>query len=122
MQRSFQFLFLGVCLTLVACDSPAPDRASVSSGTEHMFSKIASEQLEVSCGQCQFGIPGAGCDLAVRIEGQSYFLDGTSIDDHGDAHGETGFCNCIREAIISGVRQGDRLVVDKFELLPLKHK
>ncbi len=122
MQRIFQFLFLGVCLTLVACDAPVPDQTSISSEPEHRLSTIESERLEVSCGQCQLGIPGAGCDLAVRIEGQSYFLDGTSIDEHGDAHGETGFCNCIREAIISGVRQGDRVVVDKFELLPLKHK
>ena len=27
-----------------------------------------------------------GCDLAVRIDGKSYFVEGTKIDEHGDAH------------------------------------
>ena len=120
MRRSFQFLLMCLCLTLVACNAPVLDQASTSSLSDQRFGAIEGERLEVSCGQCQFGMQAAGCDLAVRIEGQSYFIEGTSIDDHGDAHGETGFCNCVREAIISGERQGDRLVVNRFELLPLK--
>jgi hypothetical protein len=28
---------------------------------------------------------GHGCELAVRIDGKSYFVDGSSIDSHGDA-------------------------------------
>lgn len=120
MQRGFQFLLMCLCLTLVACNAPVLNQASTSSQVDQRISAIESERLEVSCGQCQFGMQATGCDLAARIEGQSYFIEGTSIDDHGDAHGETGFCNCIREAIISGERQGDRLVVNKFELLPLK--
>ncbi len=120
MRRSFQFSLMCLCLTLVACNAPVLDQASTSSLSDQRFGAIEGERLEVSCGQCQFGMQAAGCDLAVRIEGQSYFIEGTSIDDHGDAHGETGFCNCVREAIISGERQGDRLVVNRFELLPLK--
>jgi hypothetical protein len=41
--------------------------------------------VEASCGQCQFGMKGYACDLAVRIDGKPYFVDGTSIDSHGDA-------------------------------------
>jgi hypothetical protein len=26
------------------------------------------------------------CELAVRIDGKPYFVDGTSLDSHGDAH------------------------------------
>ncbi len=37
--------------------------------------------VEVSCGQCQFKMAGKGCNLAVRINGKSYFVDGTSIDE-----------------------------------------
>jgi len=37
--------------------------------------------VEASCGQCQFGLPGRGCDLAVRIDGDAYYVDGTGIDD-----------------------------------------
>ena len=42
--------------------------------------------VEASCGQCQFKIKGGGCDLAVRFDGKGYFVDGTKIDEHGDAH------------------------------------
>jgi hypothetical protein len=34
---------------------------------------------------------GKACDLAVRIDGKAYFVDGTSIDSHGDAHAADGF-------------------------------
>ena len=36
-------------------------------------------------------MPGNGCDLAVRIDGQVYYVDGSSIDDHGDAHAKMDF-------------------------------
>jgi hypothetical protein len=38
-----------------------------------------------------FGMEGHGCELAVRIDGKSYFVDGSSIDSHGDAHAKDGF-------------------------------
>jgi hypothetical protein len=34
---------------------------------------------------------GHGCELAVRIDGKPYFVDGTSLDSHGDAHANDGF-------------------------------
>ena len=44
-----------------------------------------------------------GCDLAVRIDGEPYFVDGFNIDAFGDAHAEhTGFCEAIRKAKIKG--------------------
>jgi hypothetical protein len=46
--------------------------------------------------QCQFGMEGHGCELAVRIDGKPYFVDGTSLDSHGDAHANDGFCTAIR--------------------------
>jgi len=79
---------------------------------------IESRIVEAACGECQFAMPGQGCDLAVRMDGQSYFVDGTGIDDHGDAHGSEGLCNAVRRARISGeVREG-RFVATSFELLP----
>jgi hypothetical protein len=36
-----------------------------------------SQIVEASCGQCQFGMEGHGCELAVRIDGKPYFVDGT---------------------------------------------
>lgn len=73
---------------------------------------------EASCGQCQFKMAGKGCDLAVRINGKSYFVDGTKIDDHGDAHAKDGFCEKIRKAEIKGNIVNNRFVATYFKLLP----
>jgi len=73
---------------------------------------------EASCGQCQFKMQGKGCDLAVRINGKSYFVDGTKIDDHGDAHAKDGFCEKIRIAGIKGIIVNKRFVATYFKLLP----
>ena len=83
--------------------------------------KAKKEIIEVSCGQCQFGMKEkAGCDLAARINGKSYFIDGTNIDQHGDAHKKDGFCNTIRKAKVIGQVIENRFVVSYFKLLPLK--
>ena len=47
--------------------------------------------VETACGECQFKLSGKGCELAVRIDGKSYFVDGTDIDSHGDAHAKMAF-------------------------------
>lgn len=79
-----------------------------------------TQVVEASCGQCQFGMTSKkGCDLAVRIDGKSYFVEGTKLDDHGDAHAKDGFCEAIRKAEISGEIINDKYVVTSFKLLPL---
>lgn len=79
--------------------------------------------VEVSCGQCQFGMTEKkGCDLAVRIDGKSYFVEGTTIDDHGDAHAHDGFCEAIRKAEVVGEIKDNRFVVTQFKLLPTEEK
>jgi hypothetical protein len=79
---------------------------------------LKSQIVEVSCGECQFGLKGKGCDLAVRIDGKSYFVDGTKIDDHGDAHAKDGFCEAIRKAEVTGKIVNNRFQVTSFTLLP----
>lgn len=79
---------------------------------------LKSQIVEVSCGECQFGLKGKGCDLAVRIDGKSYFVDGTKIDDHGDAHAKDGFCETIRKAEVTGSIVDNRFKVNSFTLLP----
>ena len=75
--------------------------------------------VEASCGQCQFKMKDKkGCDLAVRIDGKAYFVDGTNIDDHGDAHSSTGFCNAIRKAEVTGKIKDGKFVATSFKLLP----
>ncbi len=76
--------------------------------------------VEAACGQCQFEINGRGCDLAVRIDGKAYFVDGTSIDAHGDAHAADGFCAKIRKAEIVGKIIDNRFKATSFKVLPKK--
>jgi hypothetical protein len=76
--------------------------------------------VEASCGQCQFKMEGKSCDLAVRIDGKSYFVEGTNIDSHGDAHAADGFCASIRKAEVIGEIKDNKFVVTRFKLLPLK--
>jgi hypothetical protein len=73
--------------------------------------------LETSCGSCNFEMPGKECFLAVKLDGKAYAVQGTSIDDHGDAHDEKGFCNAIRKAKVQGSVIGNKFVVTYFELL-----
>ena len=73
---------------------------------------------EAACGECKLGLKGKSCDLAVRINGKSYFVDGVHIDSLGDAHAKDGFCNSIRKAQVQGQIQGDRFVASYFNLLP----
>ena len=74
--------------------------------------------VEAACGQCRLGLPGKSCDLAVRVEGRAYFVAGTGIDGHGDAHAQDGFCNAIRQARVLGAVTDGRFNVRYFHLLP----
>ena len=84
------------------------------------FSQEKKKQIvEVACGQSQLKMKQKkGCDLAIRIDGKSYFVEGTKIDDHGDAYANDGFCNAVRKAEVIGDVKSDKFVVSYFKLLP----
>ena len=84
--------------------------------------KIIKQEVEASCGQCQFGLTGGGCDLAVRFDDKAYYVDGSDINDHGDAHGTDGFCNAIRKANVEGEVVDGKFKATKFELLASEKK
>lgn len=80
-----------------------------------------TQVVEASCGQCQFGMKDKkGCDLAVRIDGKSYFVEGTTLNDHGDAHAHDGMCSAVRKAEVVGEVKDDRFVATSFKLLEEK--
>lgn len=79
---------------------------------------LKKQVVEASCGQCQFKMEDKSCDLAIRIKGKPYFVDGTSIDEHGNAHAADGFCAAIRKAEVSGTIVNDRFVATAFKVMP----
>ncbi len=93
------------CFAACAQDTPTPALP------------VPRQIVEAACGECQFGMTANGCDLAIRIDGSTYFVDGTKIDDHGDAHADDGLCNKIRKALVSGHMQNGRFVADEFRLI-----
>lgn len=78
--------------------------------------------VEASCGQCNFGLTGGGCDLAVKIDGKAYYVDGSSMADHGDAHAHNGMCNTIRKAEVDGSIENGRYHATHFKLLSEEKK
>jgi Family of unknown function (DUF6370) len=74
--------------------------------------------VDASCGQCRLGLKGKDCDLAIRLNGKAYFVDGTTIDSHGDAHANNGFCNTVRKAEVQGEIVNNRFKASYFKLLP----
>jgi hypothetical protein len=97
--------------------------ASFLFAQEKQTAKNTTQIVEVACGQCQFKLKTQkGCDLAVRINGKAYFVDGTKIDDHGDAHAEDGFCNAISKAEVKGSILDGRFKATYFKLLKLEEE
>jgi hypothetical protein len=74
--------------------------------------------VEAACGECQLGMKGKSCNLAIRMNGKTYFVDGTDIDDHGDAHAKDGFCHAIRKAKVQGDVVNGRFKASFFQLEP----
>ena len=104
MKKLFTFLFLIFSAVILAQDKNEASKIQI---------------VEASCGQCQFGMEGKSCDLAVRIDGKSYFVEGTNIDAHGDAHANDGFCASIRKAAVIGIIKDNKFVVTYFKLQPI---
>lgn len=104
---SFSLLFVTLLFAQKKEGKTAPDPAK----------KL--HEVEASCGQCKFDLKAPGCTLAVRMDGKAYFVDGTDINDHGDAHDENGFCNAIRKAKVQGEVVNGKFKASYFELLPV---
>ena len=97
-----------------------PEMPTITNKTESQKGKDMSidQVVEAACGQCQFEMTEkSGCDLAVRIDGKSYFVDGTNIHEHGDTHADDGFCEVIRSASVKGKIIEGRFKSESFTLI-----
>jgi hypothetical protein len=93
----------------------------VSAGAQEK-TELTDRIVEASCGECLFEMDGKGCDLAVKIDGRAYFVEGIKIDAYGDAHAHNGLCNAIRKAKVSGEIKNDKFVATSFVLVDEKKK
>jgi len=107
-------VFLGF-MSLLFVSSVLGQKTDLRVATPDPNKKI--QVVETACGQCQFKLTGKGCDLAVRMDGKAFFVDGTDIDSHGDAHAKDGFCNAVRKAEVQGELMNNRFKVTYFKLL-----
>ena len=105
MKKALFILFLFIGIATQAQDKKTTEKPQI---------------VKTACGECQFGMKGNGCDLAVRIDGKAYFVDGTTIDQHGDAHAKDGFCNAIRKASVTGKVENNRFKATSFTLVKEK--
>jgi hypothetical protein len=99
-----------VLVLLLNTFSWAQKISSVESKSDSLY------QGEVSCGTCMFKMKGNGCQLAVKINEKFYFVEGSGIDDFGDAHAKDGFCNAIRKAEMKGEFKKEVFVAKKITL------
>jgi hypothetical protein len=70
-----------------------------------------------SCGTCSFKMKATGCPLAIKLDDKYYLVEGTTIDEHGDAHADDGFCNAIKKAKVQGSIEADKFKVTYFEVV-----
>jgi len=73
--------------------------------------------VDAACGECKLGLAGSSCDLAIRIDGKCYFVEGADIDSHGDAHADDGFCKAIKKAEVEGELIDGRFKATYFKLI-----
>ncbi|MEO8794095.1 MAG: DUF6370 family protein [Daejeonella sp.] len=115
MRNLFFILLFTVCGT--AAFSQSNPTVAVTPSKE-----IKNQIVETACGECRFDMKGKSCDLAVKINGSFYFVDGTNIDDHGDAHANDGLCEKVRKAEVSGKIVNGRFLATSFKILPEEEK
>ena len=110
------FTFIG-CSSKMTSNVESPEMVK---STDRVIDNTISihQVVEAACGQCQFGMTEkSGCDLAVRIDGKAYFVDGTNINEHGDAHAHDGFCQVTRSANVKGKIIDGRFKSASFTLI-----
>ncbi|SNC59672.1 hypothetical protein SAMN06265337_0100 [Hymenobacter gelipurpurascens] len=114
MKFLLTLLLLSFAGVATAQAQTAPTAASTASPDKNKELLL----VDAACGQCRLGLPGKSCDLAIRMDGKAYFVDGTTIDSHGDAHAKDGFCNSVRKAQVQGEVADGRFKATYFKLVP----
>jgi len=92
----------------------------VSCGSLEKSGEKISGTFAVSCGMCNLDMTGDACALAIEIEDKTYYVEGSDLHDHGDAHAQDGLCTVRRDAKVVGQIKKGVFVAESLELLPFK--
>ena len=111
-------LIFSLCIGFISFAANAQNTNQKNETNATETKQIKNQTVEIACGECQFKMKGKSYDLAVKIDGKTYFVDGKGIDDFGDAHNEHGFCNAISKAEITGQILNNRFKASTIKLLP----
>jgi hypothetical protein len=85
--------------------------------------KVKTYKVLAACGQCQFDMSSStGCSLAIQVAGKKYWVDGSSITDHGNEHADDGLCKRVRKAEVQGSFKDNRFNTTSFVVIPEKKK
>jgi hypothetical protein len=114
---NFKLIFMKSILSIFALLFSLSINAQEKKSTGKFDEKKKSYEVLASCGTCNFKMKAPGCPLAIKLEDKYYFVEGTKIDDHGDAHAEDGFCNVIKKAKVQGTIKGDSFTTSYFEII-----
>lgn len=129
MRRNLLTFVILTCIVACAQSTPSNESTIDPASTSAIAAKtgnaeagapdiqVVDQVVDIACGECQFGMEGTNCDLAVRVDGQPYFVDGFSIDDFGDAHAADGLCNAIKQARVTGRIEGERFIADTMDVV-----
>ncbi len=85
--------------------------------------KETTYKVLAACGSCQFNMSSPnGCNLAIQLAGKNYWVDGSSLSDHGDEHASDGMCETVRKAEVTGTITNNRFNSSNFVLIAEKKK
>ncbi|MCB9360319.1 MAG: hypothetical protein H6587_02190 [Flavobacteriales bacterium] len=85
--------------------------------------KEKTYKVLAACGTCHFNMSSpTGCALAIQVAGKYYWVDGSTLQDHGDEHDEDGMCKVTRKAEAQGTFEGNRFKATSFALISEKKK
>lgn len=85
--------------------------------------KEKTYKVIAACGTCNFNMSSpTGCALAIQVAGKYYWVDGSTLEDHGNEHNANGMCKVTRKAEVQGTFKGNRFNATSFALLQEKKK
>ena len=115
MLRTFTTsLCLAGLLALAGCSAEVSESSGAEmSGSQPVGAEPAGAQsMEVGCYGCIFGAEDAsGCELAVRLEGTPYRVEGPFPNAHA-----LGLCDAAGEAKVVGELQDGKFVASAFSM------